>query len=178
MVLQGIKPRIFNRLKPYAGKWVQDLPSILWSLRTTPSRATGCTPFFLVYGSEAVLPTEVTHRSRRFQAYDESSSEEGRLDDVDRLEEARDIAVLQSAKYQQGLRRYHNRNVRGRAFLVGDLVLRKIQTTQNRHKLSPIWEGPFIIAEVTRPGAYRLQRKDGSLVDNSWNIEQLRPFYT
>ena len=134
--------------------------------------------FFLVYGSEAVLPTEVTHKSLRVQAYDESSSEEGRLDDVDRLEEARDIAVLQSAKYQQGLRRYHNRNVRGRAFLVGDLVLRKIQTTQNRHKLYPTWEGPFIIAEVTRPGAYRLQREDGSLVDNSWNIEQLRPFYT
>ena len=178
MVLQGLKPRIFNRLKPYAGKWVQELPSVLWSLRTTPSRATGCTPFFLVYGSEAVLPTDVGHRSPRVRAYDEATSEKDRLDEVDRLEEARDVALLRSAKYLQGLRRYHNRNVRGRAFLPGDLVLRKIQTTQNRHKLSPIWEGPFIIAEVTRPGAYRLQREDGALLDNSWNIDQLRPFYT
>jgi hypothetical protein len=31
----------------------------VWSLRTTPSRATGFTPFFLVYGAEAILP----HRS-------------------------------------------------------------------------------------------------------------------
>jgi hypothetical protein len=28
----------------------------VWSLRTTPSRATGFTPFFLVYGAEAILP--------------------------------------------------------------------------------------------------------------------------
>ena len=75
-------------------------------------------------------------------------------------------------------RRYHNRNVRSRAFLVGDLVLRRIQTTQDRYKLSPLWEGPFIIAEVTRPGSYRLKREDGTLVNNSWNIEHLRRFYT
>jgi hypothetical protein len=65
----------------------------------------------------------------------------------------------------------------GGAFLVGDLVLRKIQTTRDRHKLSPLWEGPFIISEVTRPGSYRLKREDGTLVDNSWNIEHLRRFY-
>jgi transposase InsO family protein len=26
MILQGLKPRIFDRLKPYVGKWVKDLP--------------------------------------------------------------------------------------------------------------------------------------------------------
>nr|AAX92783.1 retrotransposon protein, putative, Ty3-gypsy sub-class [Oryza sativa Japonica Group]ABA93327.1 retrotransposon protein, putative, Ty3-gypsy subclass [Oryza sativa Japonica Group] len=59
MVLQGIKARVFDRLHPYAGKWVEQLPSVLWSLRTTPSRATGQSPFFLVYGAEAMLPSEV-----------------------------------------------------------------------------------------------------------------------
>jgi hypothetical protein len=59
MILQGLKPRIFDRLKPYAGKWVKELPSVLWPLHTTPSRATGHTPFCLVYGSEVMLPTEV-----------------------------------------------------------------------------------------------------------------------
>jgi hypothetical protein len=32
MTLQGLKPRIFDRLKPYARKWVKELPSILWAL--------------------------------------------------------------------------------------------------------------------------------------------------
>nr|AAV31299.1 putative polyprotein [Oryza sativa Japonica Group]AAV32107.1 putative polyprotein [Oryza sativa Japonica Group] len=177
MVLQGIKARVFDRLRPYASKWVDQLPSILWSLRTTPSRATGQSPFFLVYGAEAMLPSEVEFESLRFRNFREERYEEDRVDDINRLEEAREVALIQLARYLQGLRRYHNRNVRSRAFLVGDLVLRRIQTTQDRHKLSPLWEGPFIIAEVTRPGSYRLKREDGTLVSNSWNIEHLRRFY-
>jgi hypothetical protein len=56
MILQGLKPKIFDRLKPYARKWVKELPSVLWALRTTLSRATGHTLFSLVYGSEVVFP--------------------------------------------------------------------------------------------------------------------------
>jgi hypothetical protein len=63
MILQGLNPKIFDRLKPYAGTWVKELPSVFWALRNTPSNATGHTPFSLVYGSEAMLPTEVKHKS-------------------------------------------------------------------------------------------------------------------
>jgi transposase InsO family protein len=41
MILQDLKPRIFDRLKPYAGKWVKELPTVLWALHNTPSHATG-----------------------------------------------------------------------------------------------------------------------------------------
>ena len=99
------------------------------------------------------------------------------MEDLDRLEEARDLATIQSARYLQGLRRYHDRNVRGRVFSTGDLVLRKVQ--QRKHKLSPIWEGPYVITKSTRPGAYRLSHQDGTPVypNNSWNMDQLRRFY-
>jgi hypothetical protein len=56
MILQGLKPRIFDRLNKSGRKWLQELPSVVWSLRTTLSKATGFTPFFLIYGAEAVLP--------------------------------------------------------------------------------------------------------------------------
>jgi hypothetical protein len=49
--------------------------------------------------------------------------------------------------------------------------------TKVQYKLSPIWEGPFEVVEVTQPGSYRLQQEDSSEVPNSWNIDQLRPFY-
>jgi transposase InsO family protein len=29
MILQGLNPKIFDRLKPYADKWVKELPSVL-----------------------------------------------------------------------------------------------------------------------------------------------------
>jgi hypothetical protein len=65
MILQGSKPKIFDRLKPYAGKCVKDLPSVSWAIRTSPSHAMGYTPFSLVYGSKAMLLTEVEHKSFR-----------------------------------------------------------------------------------------------------------------
>jgi transposase InsO family protein len=74
MILQGLKPRIINRLKSYAGKWVKELPSVLWALRTTLSRATGHTLFSLVYGSEAMLPTKVEHKSFCVQHFNEEQS--------------------------------------------------------------------------------------------------------
>jgi transposase InsO family protein len=71
MILQGLKPRIFDRLKPYTGKWVKELSSVLQALRTTTSHAMGHTPFSLVYGSEAMLSTEVEHKSFRVQHFSE-----------------------------------------------------------------------------------------------------------
>ena len=85
---------------------------------------------------------------------------------------------MQLAIYLQGLHHYHDRNVRSRAFSIGDLVLRKVQ--KRKHKLSAIWEGPYIISEMTRPGAYKLKNRYRTLVypDNSWNIDQLRHFFS
>jgi hypothetical protein len=66
------------------------------------------------------------------------------------------MALLHSARYQQSLRRYHARGVRSRDLQVGDLVLRLRQDARGRHKLTPPWEGPFIIAKVLKPGTYKL----------------------
>jgi hypothetical protein len=85
--------------------------------------------------------------------------------------------VIQSARYQQTLRSYHDKVVRHRSFTAGDLVLCRVLTGEGQHKLSPPWEGSFVVAEVTRPGSYRLTQMDGTKVGNSWNIEHLRKFY-
>jgi hypothetical protein len=63
MILQGLKPRIYNDLSKFDKRWMKELPSVVWSLRTTPSRTTGLTPFFLVYGAEAILPTDLEYGS-------------------------------------------------------------------------------------------------------------------
>src|SRR5438128_4899620 len=130
MVLQGVKSRVFDRLKPYASKWARELPSMLWALRTSPCRATDESSFFLTYGSEVVLPTELEFGSPRVQNFNEKKSEDNQLEDLDQLEEARDIPTVQSAIYLQGLCRYHD------------------------HNGTPVYP------------------------DNSWNIDQLRRFFT
>jgi hypothetical protein len=143
---------------------------VVWSLRTTPSRATGFTPFFLVYGTEAILPTDLEYGSPRTRAYDDRSNQTSREDSLDQLEEAQDMALLHSARYQQSLRRYHARGVRSRDLQVGDLVLRLRQDALGRHKLTPPLEGPFIIAKILKPGTYKLANSQGEVYSNAWNI--------
>ena len=92
-IFQGIRPRLESPLHRAAGAWVEELPSVLWSIRTTPNRSTGQTPFFLVYGAEAMLPTDIIHDSPRVQAYDKSDAEIARQDAVDLLEEERELVL-------------------------------------------------------------------------------------
>ena len=50
-------------------------------------------------GSEAVLPTELELGSPRVRNFNEKKFEDSQLEDLDQLEEARDIATIQSAIY-------------------------------------------------------------------------------
>jgi hypothetical protein len=131
----------------------------------------------MVYGSEAVLPADLIFGAPRLTFKSIAEAEATRLEDVDILEEERVNVVIQSARYQQTLRCYHDKAVQHWSFAVGDLVLRRVLTGEGQHKLSPPWEGPFIVAEVTQPGSYRLTQMDRTEVGNSWNSEHLRKLY-
>jgi hypothetical protein len=124
-----------------------------------------------------VLPTELRYRSPRVLAFDEKDQDELRQDDATLLEEHCFRAAVHAARYQQALRRYHSRKVNARNLEEGDLVLHQIQSMKGQNKLTPKWEGPYRVVQVTRPGAVRLETEDGTPMVNSWNIEHLRKFY-
>jgi hypothetical protein len=80
------------------------LPHVIWGLRTQLSKATGQTPFFLVYGSEAILLADIKWKSPRVEMYNEGQVDEARQLELDSIEEARCTAFVQSARYLQGIR--------------------------------------------------------------------------
>jgi hypothetical protein len=135
-----------------------------------------------------VLPTDVIHDAPRVVLYTEEEAKEARENDVDLLEEAREITLSRTIVYQQNLRRYHAQKVNPRRFQEGDLVLRLRQGTAGRHNLTPPWEGPFIVSRALHNDAYYLidaQAPKKEKVDRSgeetkrpWNIALLRPFYS
>jgi transposase InsO family protein len=136
-ILRGLKTRTYDCLKKHGANWVSEFPPVLWGNRTTPSQATGKTPFFLVYGTEACLPPEILMGSPRVQAFDESMQEQLRHEDVDFIDERRWRAAIRNARYNQALRRYHQRFVHSRELRVGDLVLSRVLNREGLHKLSP-----------------------------------------
>ena len=130
----------------------------------------------MVYGAEAVLPSDVHFNAPRVKAYEEDEADAILEDASDLLEEARNTALARTAVYQQDLHNYHSRRLRSRSFEIGDLVLRLKQ--KKVHKLASPWEGPFIITEVIGGGSYRLKHeKIGEVSHNPWNVAHLRHSY-
>ena len=71
---------------------------MLWSIRTTATKPTGETPFFLVYGAKEVLPDEVRHRSARVLAFDEAQKDAMPAMDLVLGEERHREAALRAAR--------------------------------------------------------------------------------
>ena len=124
-----------------------------------------------------MLPSDLNHGAPRVKAFERDRATEAQQDTVDLLEEAHETTVIHSACYQQTLRRYHKTKIRRRTLKVGDLILRRTHSTKDKHKLSPPWEVSYTVAEVIRPGTYRLKDDNGNVLTNTWNIKQLCHFF-
>jgi signal transduction protein with GAF and PtsI domain len=82
----------------------------------------------MVYESEAVLPADLIFGAPSLTFESIAEAETTRLEDVVLLEEKLPNVVIQSARYKQTLRRYHDKAVRHRSFAIGDLVLDRVLT--------------------------------------------------
>ncbi|CAL9019626.1 unnamed protein product [Prunus brigantina] len=169
-----------KRLEGAEGKWVDDLPGVLWAYRTTKRRSTGETPFSLAYGTEAIIPPHVTVPSIGIEIGSiEQNSEQMRLN-LDLLEGEREKAIVQVASYQQRLKSYYDKRAKIRQFQPGDLVLRKAFITAQRQgskKIKPNWEVPYVISWSRGRGSYTLDTMDGKEIPRQWNAYHLRKYY-
>ncbi|XP_074369594.1 uncharacterized protein LOC141711036 [Apium graveolens] len=124
---------------------------------TTPLASTGQTPYSLVYGTEAVLPTEVMMPITRYGLLTSIMNDKELTHDINTIAELSEIAKICMVSYQQRIANTYNKHVHIRAFRVGDLLLRK--TFQNTvdviaGKVFNTWEGPYLIDAVFGRGAY------------------------
>jgi hypothetical protein len=72
----------------------------------------------------------------RLEIFEEGEADSARQLELDSTEEIQCNALLQSARYLQGVHRYHDRNIQQHSFNVGDMVLRRIQDDTGLHKLN------------------------------------------
>lgn len=171
MILDALRKRLYGTGDKRPGRWLKELPAVVWGLHTQPSRSTSVSPYFMVFGSEAVLPAEVAFQSPQLENYSEEASDQAREVDINAAEEQHLDSCARTTKYLATVRKYYNRNVKERLFAVGDLVLRRKQKTEGLHKLASRWEGPFMVKAVTRPTYYRLCTLDVIDIPNSWHID-------
>ena len=149
--------RLKKRLDDAKGKWIEELPHVLWTYRTTPRKSTGKTPFSMAYGAEAVIPLENDFPTMRTSTFTSDGNDELLKKSLDLVEERRENTMVQLAYYQHKLKQGYDMNVKLWPLALGDLVLRKVLgNTKNPDwgKLGPNWKGPYRITSVAGIDAY------------------------
>ena len=93
VIINGLK----KRLDDAKGRWVEELPHVLWTYRTTSCQSTGETPFSMTYGAETVIPIETSFSTLRTSTFTPSNNEELLGKSLDLIEEKREKAMIQLA---------------------------------------------------------------------------------
>ena len=179
--------KILKKMKhEYGGKWSDHLADVLWGCRSSVKTTTGFSPFFLIYGTEAMSPVELVVPTPRVvlegsQEDTEDTNNETRLADLEGVEEERELAKRRSQRYQQRITRAYAQAVRLKAFTEEQLVLRTAEHVRRNlprpSKFAPKWEGPYIIREAHDSGYYYLTKEDGTVLTESINGKWLKQYY-
>ncbi|CAN1314375.1 Transposon Tf2-11 polyprotein [Linum perenne] len=173
LILQGLKKRVDEA----KGKWVDELPNILWAHRTSYKTATDETPYTLVYGTEAVLPVEVNLPTLRIQHFNHDHNNAGLHHNLDVIEERREDAAIRLIAEKEQLARRYNAHLRPHQLEEGDWVVRKVfRPIPQQGKLNANWEGPYKVREVVGPSTFKLERPNGEPIHKTRNAMHLRKY--
>ena len=157
-------------------EWDEHIESVLFAYRTIRHNTTRKTPFFMVYGREAILPIEDIKLGVDFG----KSAIMKRLYDLVELTEERSQASENIRKSQDQQKRRHNERIKEETqFGIGTKVLLKDAAKEKQWsgKLSQKWKGPYYIHEIIGKGAYKLRTLEGKVLRSSYNVKHLKEYF-
>lgn len=138
LIFSALKKRIFG---VKSGTWAEELLSIFWAHRTTTTRATGFSPFCLLFGEEAMSPKQANNLSLRVQMAADPDQE---AVSMDHLEEAREKVVENLKRYPRETAAWRNMKTKPREFHNGILDIRRRRGAKDLGKFERKWEGSYI----------------------------------
>jgi hypothetical protein len=137
LIFSRNKKCLFDQKK---GKWMDELPKVIWSHNTTVSRATGFTPFHLLFGTEAMTLEEIKNKSMRVLKAKE-------IEEIDKKvkKDMIELTILEAAenieKYQKETKAWTDKKLVRKDIKTGDLVLKRKKTGRNGENFMNLGKG-------------------------------------
>ena len=145
--------------------WDEELDAVLFTYRISLNRTLNETPFFILYGRDAVLPQDLflplaSTSSRRFKEMD---IHEYKLKQLKTLQAAYKKLNKHKQDYRDKYKVHYDKTHKHASFGLGSYVMLYTPRTKVGFstKFLPTWEGPFkVVAHIT-PVNYRIQSMNG-----------------
>ncbi|CAL2256302.1 unnamed protein product [Prunus armeniaca] len=154
---------IRKMLKKNPKQWHEKLSETLWAYRTSKREATGMTPYALTRGHDAILLMEIVVQSLKIAHQHNLVGEnysQAMLLELEGLDASRIDTLNKLLAGKQAVSMAYNKRVKNKSFEEGEIVWKAVLPLGTHMtsygKLSPIWEGPFIINQILGMEAYRL----------------------
>ena len=74
MILDSLKKKLYKKDEKHPGRWLKKLPAVVRGLRTQTSCNTGVSPYYSLYGSEAILLADIAFQAPRVENFGEEKS--------------------------------------------------------------------------------------------------------
>jgi hypothetical protein len=146
--------------------WDRYIAPVLFAYRTSTHSTTRVTPFYLVYGREAKLPTDSTKMEEELHLTDHVDAQ------MNQLPKIRSYVLSHVTDEQQKQKDRHDRRLKiVTSFHIGDKVLyyKALLDKQWSGKLNPKWKGPYYIHNIIGNGAYKIRELGGKILKTPVN---------
>jgi hypothetical protein len=151
--------------------WDSKLKFSLWDDRVTTKRSLGISPFQLVYGTEAVFPSQLSLPVEIFfqDFHGEPNDMIRRIHQLVEIQQIREKVMDRAHDHQQKIKQAFDRKSSKEDFQLGVLVLKWDAPKQDKGKhgkFEALWIRPFKVSETLSNNTYRLQNLEGDEVFN------------
>ena len=154
--------------------WDLLLPQAEFAFNKSPSKATGLSPFKVVYGVDPLSPFDLVPRGMNEKPHEEASK---RVEEIQKLHEMVKLKIERTnASYEKQANKHKKKVI----FQPGDLVwvhLRKERfPSKRKSKLMPRADGPFEVIEKVNDNAYKVDLPGDYGVSATFNVADLSPY--
>ena len=145
-------------------QWRSLLPSLVFALNTSESKATKCVPYNVVFGRSAVLPQDISFHHDKVDGYDLVSPKDFELEVTSQLQDFFNYVTAKLEVSKAKMQQQYNTNLRFVDYEPNQKVWLKVKhykTGENR-KLAPRRTGPWnVIRKLPNGVNFRIENSQG-----------------
>jgi transposase InsO family protein len=183
-----IREALVKACKGNIGKWPKLVNEAFFADRVTTRKATGFSPFYMLYGVDPVLPFDLAEATYLVSGFTSNMSSEDllalRIRQLSKRPEdmAKAASTIAKSRYRSKAQfeKRFGRRLSNRVYKEGDLVLvrnSRVELELSR-KTEKRYNGPFEIIRQTKGGSYVVKELDGTAMRKGIAPWRLIPYYS